>query len=58
MSGPLDIMASSLLETKEYTHSSLFSVQFGCVLQSAMCLDIHQKYPDLFFRKTKKRETA
>lgn len=46
-------MASSLLEIKEYTHSSLLSVQFGCVLQSAMCLDIDQNNPDLFFRKTK-----
>lgn len=34
----------------------LFSVQFGCVLQSALCLDIHQNYPDLFFRKTKKKK--
>lgn len=51
-------MALFLLEIKEYTHSSLLSVQFGCVLQSAMCLDIHQNYPDLFFRKTKKKKKA
>lgn len=47
-------MALFLLEIKEYTHSSLLSVQFGCVWQSEMCLDIHQNYPDLFFRKQNK----